>query len=325
MAKSSHKPDTFIVGAPKCGTTAMYEYLRQHPEIYMSRRKELNFFCRDLRPESYRGDLVDPQAYLTNFSECSVEKRVGEASVWYLYSRTAARDIKAFSPDANVIIMLRNPVDMVYSLYSHYIWLRHPTPLGVTDVRSQRVLSFEQALASQDERRRSFLDSFPWDQVALAGRRLGNVFHTDVAMYTDQVKRYIDRFGASRVLIIIFDDFKSDTADVYRRTLQFLSVDPAYHADLRVINSNKRIWNAKLHKLVNERDSKVKKLARLVVPDRLRMRMRRFVRSMNEQDKPRPSMNPQTRQSLEARFRPDVEKLSRLIDRDLISLWYGVP
>jgi hypothetical protein len=217
--------------------------------------------------------------------------------------------------------MLRNPVDMIHSLYSHYIWLRHPVPLGVTDGRSQRVLSFEQALASQDERRTAFLDAFSHDEEALAGRRMSNVLHTDVAMYTDQIKRYIEAFGAHRVLTIIFDDFKNYTGSVYRHTLQFLDVDSTYQANLRVVNSNKRVRSAKLQQLTRGRDSRAKRLARLGIPTRLRGRLRRLLRHVNEPERPRPPMNPETRRWLDIRFRADVERLSRLLDRDLVSLW----
>lgn len=216
--------------------------------------------------------------------------------------------------------MLRNPVDMIHSLYSHYVWLRHPTPHGVTDTQSRRVLSLEQALASQEARQRTFLDSFSSNQTALAGRRMANVFHTDVAMYADQVKRYLDVFGGTHVHIIIYDDLKTDTAMVYRNTLSFLNVDTTYNAGLRIVSSNERIRNVKLHQLMTGRDFMVKKLTRMVIPAPLRRRMRRFLRSLNEPEKPRAPMNLETRQWLEKKFRTDVERLSGLIDRDLVSL-----
>ena len=108
------RPDVFIVGAPKCGTTAMAEYLESHPEIYMA-KKEMNVFGADLRfgAQFYRRDL---QAYLEEFDTRNGEERAGEASVWYLFSRHAAAEIKAFNPDARIIIMLREPAEMLYSL-----------------------------------------------------------------------------------------------------------------------------------------------------------------------------------------------------------------
>jgi hypothetical protein len=107
------KPDFFIVGAPKSGTTAMYFYLKQHPEIFMPERKELHFFGSDFFAPHFVRDLKE---YLKFFEGADNKKRIGEASVWYLYSKRAAFEIKEFNPDADIIIMLRNPVDMMYSL-----------------------------------------------------------------------------------------------------------------------------------------------------------------------------------------------------------------
>jgi hypothetical protein len=89
------KPDFFIVGAPKCGTTAMQDYLSQHPEIYMSKARELHFFGSDLRFSYERPGEVE---YLSYFESATNEKRVGEASVWYLYSKQAAGEIKELNP-----------------------------------------------------------------------------------------------------------------------------------------------------------------------------------------------------------------------------------
>ena len=113
------KPDFFIVGAPKGGTTAMNAYLGQHPEIFIAERKELHFFGTDLDFSSPR---ITQEQYLSCFSEVQNEKRVGETSVWYLYSKQAAVEIKKFCPSANIIIMLRNPVDMLYSQHSQFLY-----------------------------------------------------------------------------------------------------------------------------------------------------------------------------------------------------------
>src|SRR3979411_724122 len=107
----SRVPDVFIVGAPRCGTTALYTYLKDHPEIFMSPIKEPEFFTDFLG----EGRRVRTEAeYLNCFGGVRDEKRIGEASVSYLASRTSARAIKGFSPLAMIIIMLRNPVDVMY-------------------------------------------------------------------------------------------------------------------------------------------------------------------------------------------------------------------
>ena len=106
------------MGAPKCGTTALAAYLAGHPDIYMA-QKEMHFFGADLRfgPQFFRRDL---EAYRAEFGKWSGQTRTGEASVWYLFSRQAAAEIKVYSPDVRVIILLREPVSMLYSLYHSY-------------------------------------------------------------------------------------------------------------------------------------------------------------------------------------------------------------
>ena len=113
------KPDFFIVGAPKCGTTAMQYYLSQHPDIFLP-EKEMDFFGNDLLFTHPRCTI---EQYLAHFDtpEAKFRRRVGEKSVFYLYSKRAAYEIRDFAGAADIIIMLRNPVDMLYSLHSHML------------------------------------------------------------------------------------------------------------------------------------------------------------------------------------------------------------
>src|SRR5580692_5743985 len=113
-ATAAVKPNFFIVGAPKCGTTALNHYLSAHPEIFMA-KKEMHHFGADLKfgSQFFRRDRDE---YLAEFAEGHGRKGVGETSVWYLFSREAAAELKAFNPEARVIIMLREPVEMVQSL-----------------------------------------------------------------------------------------------------------------------------------------------------------------------------------------------------------------
>src|ERR1051325_3379611 len=106
------RPDFFIVGAPKCGTTAMNGYLRQHPQIFMPERKDITYFGTDLKFERSR---ISYDEYISLFQDANDALRIGESSVWYMYSKTAAEEIKSFSPSASIIVMLRNPVDMLYA------------------------------------------------------------------------------------------------------------------------------------------------------------------------------------------------------------------
>jgi hypothetical protein len=291
------KPDFFIVGAPKCGTTALYEWLREHPEIFVPERKEIHYFGTDLYSPSY---LRDTDKYLDLFAEAHREQRIGEASVWYLFSQVASREIKSFSPDAQIIIMLRNPVDMIYSLHSQRLYLG-----------SENVDDFEVALNLENERKNgSHLPANPYPVAGLQYREVGR--------YADQVKRYLDTFSGARVKVIIYDDFKTDPARVCAETFDFLGVSPIFEPKIRVINPNKRVRSKAIRAVLDAPPPPlIRKLVRPLTSPAMRHRLFATLRSLNTEYLPRPPLRAELRQQLQADFAPDVERLSQLLDRDL--------
>jgi Sulfotransferase domain len=300
------KPDFFIVGAPKSGTTAMNEYLSAHPEIYIPPQKEMHFFGADLNfgGPFYRRDLA---AYLDTYAACDGQKRAGEASVWYLYSTQAAAEIKAFNPHSSIIIMLREPVEMLYSLYYQFLW-----------DANEHLPTFEAALAAEDDRR--------------AGKNISRttylsqgLLYREAARYTDQVKRYFDVFGRERVHVIVYDDFAADPRACYQNTLAFLGVDPLrIETDFAVVNANKYADNVAVRNVL--RDPIVRRAARAIRPflprpiyDALQNAQSRFRRSNTRVEK-RPPLDPGLRAALKREFAPEVQRLSELLGRDL-SAW----
>src|SRR5215472_851972 len=188
------KPNFFIVGAPKCGTTSLWSYLKGHPEIYMSPLKEIYFFDTDLwekRPERPWARLNEGKApsleqYLSCFAAADEQKRIGEATPSYLRSLHAPHGIKAFSPRAQIIIMLRNPVDMLYSLHSQalrqsFAWNRSAGSAG-ENVELLPIEDFEAAMKA-DARR--------------ADRQVRS--YRNFANFPEQVQRYFDLFGRENV------------------------------------------------------------------------------------------------------------------------------
>lgn len=289
------RPDFFIVGAPKCGTTAMQDYLGQHPEIFMPEMKEAHFFGADLdAPVFFR----DEKKYLALFARAQNEKRVGEASVYYLYSKRAATEIKAFAPAASIIVMLRNPVEMIYSLHSQRLYN------GNEDIED-----FEAALDAEEDRKRGL--RLPKDRHLLAG-----LFYRDVAKYSDQLQRYIETFGREKLKVIIFDEFKRSTAEVYNETCLFLGVDPTFNPLIRVVNGNKGVRSVTYRNIIF-RPSLLRTVARRVIPDTPRRKLIRALERVNLKYEERTPMNPELKQRLKEEFRPEVEKLSHLLGRDL--------
>ncbi|MEM8556262.1 MAG: sulfotransferase domain-containing protein [Bacteroidota bacterium] len=319
-------PDFLIVGAPKCGTTALFEYLSEHPELHVP-FKEPHYFGSDLRPEFYRGGRRNLDWYMGKLSGAQPGQLVGEASVWYLYSTKAAEEIYAHNPDARIVIMLREPSSMMYSLYNMFMWVRDLVPNGVlyeNGVGAVKPLTFEEALANQDERKAEF--SAMRDLDAERGVRARRIFHTEVAKYSEQVQRYLDVFPREQIKIVLLDDIKTDVAKVYRETLEHIGVrDTAFKASFEVVNSSRDIKSYTLHRLMLKHDSlpALRAVIKAVTPRSLRKKVFMKVLRKNVTHKKQPKMSAETRAWLKAHFRDDVERLAELVDRDLVKLWYG--
>ena len=306
----SRRPDLFIIGAPKSGTTSLYEYLAGHPEIFMSPRKEPFYFSPDVNRTHRSGFRfeVDEARYLDLFAEARDEKRLGEASTRYMFSPAAPGLIREFQPAAYIVTMLRNPVDMVYALHNELVSLGHE-PIG----------EFDQAIAADADRR--------------AGRRLPHGTGPLLAQYLpqgrygEQLRRWIKAFGRSRVHVIIFDDFVADTPGEFSRLLRFLEVSPGYSpASFAARNQSHRVRGpvrAAARSRVGQwlRASALTRAVGKNAAYRLASRIRQtrlYLRS-----NPRPPLATVLRRQLEEEFRPDVEELSQLIDRDLTALWFA--
>jgi Sulfotransferase domain len=292
------RPDFFLVGAPKCGTTALNDYLRQHPEIFLPKKKEINFFGADL---VFYKPRVTKEQYLAHFAEAKAEKRIGEAAVWYLYSKLAAAEIKDFGPAASIIIMLRSPVDMMYSMHGQRLYNDN-----------ENIRDFAEALAAEEERKQG-------RRIYQNAANAMGFFYRDIARYTQQVQRYFEVFGRDKVQVIIYDDFKSDTPGVYRKTCEFLEVDSQFRPVFTVINPSKTVRNEALRRFLRYPPPSVRWFLRL-----LRLRpvpgergFKGWLKRLNSKPIPRPPMDRELKSRLQAEFLPEVQQLSELLERDL--------
>jgi hypothetical protein len=297
MTLALRRPDFFIVGAPKSGTTAMYEYLSAHPDIFMSPVKEPNYFGSDI--ERRRTPRISLDEYLALFADARNAKRVGEASVRYLHSTNAAREIAEFNADARAIIMLRYPPDMMYAMHSELLFL------GAEDIDD-----FGEALEAEHDR--------------LQGRRIpagankpAALLYRASARYSEQVERYFDALGRQRVLVIIYDDFRRDVAAEYAQTLRFLDVDAAFTPAFRVVNANKQVRSRTITRLVSNPPRVVSAAARRLLPATARRRVFRSALALNASAKERRPMDPNLRRKLRTEFAPEIRRLETLLGREL--------
>lgn len=290
---SIRKPDFFIVGAPKCGTESMTAYLRQHPDIFMA-RKEPHYFGCDIQ---YNSSQMSEQKYLNFFSEARNEKRVGEKSTWYLYSKRAAAEIKKFCPNAKIIIQVRNPVDMLYSLYNHL----------VHRAGREDILDFEVALEAEKDRRRGF-------RIPKYARFPEHLYYSEIPLYTEQIERYLNAFGREQIHIIVFDDLVTNTIEVYRETLRFLEVEDQFSLEFRVYNPSIQRKNILLYNLM--RDLWSTRMAKVLLPGAIRRTIGETFSRWNISNKPSLPMDKFVRKRLQEQFAPEVKSLSKLLCRD---------
>ncbi|MDE3212715.1 MAG: sulfotransferase [Bacteroidota bacterium] len=287
------------MGAPKCGTTAMNDFLAQHPAIFMA-QKEIHYFGSDLKMRS----RPTKEEYLQNFSTAPPgTKVVGEASVWYLYSHNAAREIHDFCPEARILIMLRNPVEVLYSLHSQHLYNYNE------DERD-----FKKALSLDSERMqgRNLPDSVDFAETP---PYLGSV------SFSSQVARYLEVFGPQQVHIILYDDFKKDPRREVEATVAFLGLEPWTGFDFRIVNPNKKIRFWYLHRILKRPPVWLKRFIRMLIPiKKIRHFMMGSLFKVNIYFKKRKTLDEDLRKELTQSLFEEVSRLAALIGRDL-SAW----
>jgi len=305
-------PNLFIVGAPKSGTTSLYEWLRNHPDVYMSPFKEPCYFARDLAWEEsgyYLRYEVDRERYLALFEDAGDASRVGEASTRYLYSRDAPALIAADVPDPRIVVMVRNPVDMIASLHAHKL-------AGGTE----DLTSLADALDAEADRR--------------AGRRIPPNSNPKLSTYTDrarfgeQLVPWLDAFGRERVSVLVLEQVMADPAAHFARLLSFLGVDPGYRpASFAAHNPAHGARGGAIGRLARSRV--VQAVAWGLVPRvlgeaRTLELVRRVVQSpILRRNAAKTAVPAALRRRLESELAPDVRLLSELVGQDLAALWFG--
>ena len=287
-------PNFFIVGAQKAGTTSLYHYLDQHPEVYMSPRKEPHYFegmhSEYKRPGIRSTPVSDLEEYQALFQGASGETAIGEASASYLYSPRAPRLIDEAVPEARIIIILRNPADRAYSNYLHCVQVGRE-PLG----------SFAEALGAEESRMQE---------------RWGPLwYYRDKGYYYAQVERYLDVFGRDRVGVWLHEDLRNEARGTLAEVFRFLQVDEDFVPDASVEHNPSGVPKiGGLYKGVRAFTARNPVLVERVMPARLRgyVKSRLFTKP--------PPFPPELRRDLTRGYSQDVLKLQDLIGRDL-SAW----
>jgi Sulfotransferase family len=323
VGQQTRMPAFFIVGHAKSGTTALYEMLRRHPQIFMPdaggvRGKEPWYFARDnpnpqTGPErsiAYTGRREMPlEQYLSLFDGALPGQLRGEASTSYLWSHCAAERIAQARPDARIVAILREPASFLRSLH-----------LQLLENRSESEKDFRSAVELDQPRREGkHIPSHSYWPAAL--------IYSDRVRYVEQLRRYEALFGREQMLVLIYDDFRAENEQTLRRVLRFLGVDDTQAIAPVEANPTVAVRSVRLDGFRRELAAGSSPLLRVLrealiglTTKRLRKRLlyplqRRLVYRIP------PPPDEQFMSELRHRFKGEVSALSEYLDRDLVSLW----
>jgi Sulfotransferase family len=305
-------PDFFIVGHQKCGTTALFEMLRRHPQIYLPPVKEPWFFAEELhdrpppRPEGIPSSLREYESY---FTDAAAGQRIGEASAQYLWSRTAAAAIAKLRPNAQIIALLREPAAYLRSLHLQFVQ---------TNIELESDFKRALELEPRRERGEAIARHTYWPKMLLYSQHVG---------YVEQLRRYRESFPADNVKVLIYDDFLADNLETVRSVLRFLDVDDAVSIAPVQANPTVRPRSQGLNQLVHAVgvgrgpiSHALKESIKLVTPAGPRRRAFHSVRRRLIFGSPQPP-DEELMRELRRRFKGEVVALSEYLDRDLVTLW----
>ena len=295
MEKVKNFPNLLIVGAAKSGTTSLHNYLKQHPDFFMTDHKEPHFLINnEIGVKRVHKAVTNLSDYQKMFEDASEYKYRGESSVMYLpFPDITIRNIKKYlNEDVKIIIMLRNPVERAFAGYLHNV--RYNTSEN---------LSFKEAIEKSEERYHKTNDMTP------------DTRYLHVGMYYNQVKKYMDEFGMN-VHVVIYDDFVSNINRSLKRVFDFLKVN-----NIKIDTSERHmvggwIFKNPIFRSLMVSKNGLKSFLKLLLPSRiLRKKIRAII--MRFGTTKTPELTPKMRKYLEDYYRDDIAKLEHLIDKDL--------
>ncbi|MCX8049071.1 MAG: sulfotransferase [Methylohalobius sp.] len=301
-------PDFFLIGAPRCGTTAMSHYLGHHPKICFSKPKEPHFFSlvRERYPE------LDERYYLERcfaHYDPSRHRVLGEGSVSYLYDPKAIDRILGLNPHARFLVMVRNPIDLVYSYHTRLV-----------------------ALLEEDQE--DFATAWRLQEARKHGKYLPKTcLHPSLLQYAEighlgkHLARLFQKAGRERCLVVVFDDFVADPLRAYRKVLEFIGIEYDGRTAFPPKESNRYPRFKWLQRWLKRPPKQVENFLATLEHQRTRKRpkrhplkrLRKFLLKQNLVHRSRPPLPQEFKAELLAVFRQDIALLEELLGRNLSS------
>ena len=294
-------PNFLMIGAPKSGTSSIYNYLQQHPQIYMSPEKEPHFFTLENEKIDFQGPgdegrfdnaVTQLEDYLKLFDGVSEEIAIGEASTTYLSSVKAPERINHYIPNAKLIAVLRNPIDAAYASFLHL----------VRD-GDEPLIDFALALQAEEQR-----ISQNWE---------GIWHYTKRGLYSVQLKRYFDVFKPEQIKVYLYEDFKSNPVKILQNIFVFLGVEHTFTPDM---SSKYNVSGMPKYPVLNKfmvKPNALKSTINTLLPQEFRGYLAHQLKNWNFNQFQKPQMPVEVREKLSREYREDILQLQDLIQQDL--------
>ena len=301
----NHKhPTFFISGAPRCGTTALYQYLSDHPHIFMSEVKETNYFASDF-PHVQKVIYKSVDDYHKLFEKSKPEHLVaGEASPFYLFSKVAFENMRAYNPKAKVILSLRNPIDFIQSYHQ----------LNLSLLREDEK-DLSKAWGLYEDRKKG-------QRIPPSARQPELILYQEVGQFGKYVEHLFDIFPREQVKIYLFDELSSNPRAVYEDTLAFIGITSDNRTNFPKVNAGFGVKSQLIARFLHPPQSIYKPLMGFVSLFGAKFMKNMFsqydkLERLNTTQTKRGSLSADLQAKMLDHFRPDIERLSTLIARDL--------
>lgn len=284
--ENENKPNLFIVGAARCGTTSLHNYLKQIPGIYMSELKEPHFFSSEFLPDHYRNVINNEKDYRKLFEGITDEKIIGETSPSYFWKYKVASKIYKFTPKGKIIIMLRDPIERAYS---HYMMDFNK---GIIKIKLKEMLE------KLNSKKTITLDMIPES--------------IQQSFYHDAIKEYVEIFGRKNVKCIIFEEFQNNEKQIIQDILQFLN----FNGDLTQIKIKKenplRMPKGAFGRFILKHHT-IRNIAIKTTPKKIRT----YIQEIALPENKKIEISKEHKRFLKKLFSEDVIKVQKLLNTDL--------
>ena len=287
-------PNFLIIGAAKSGTTALYHYLKQHPDVFLTPIKETNFFALDGMNIDFKGpgdsegvhrnSITNITEYSYQFSKYKNEKAIGEVCPSYLYSENAPKNIKKYIPDVKIIAILREPVDRAFSAWLHL-------------TRDKReYCSFDKALNNESRRIQE-----NWAEIW---------HYKEQGMYYKQLRRYYDVFTKENIKVFFYNDFKNNPKKIYSEICDFIGVNNAFNVDMDQNHNRGGLSRNRLLYNLMMQNNFLKTIFNFFIRGSFRKRIKLFLDKRNLTSL---RLDPNEKMKYKSFFEDDIRELEKLL------------